>query len=555
MCKFRDLFLLAIFLIFASCVDEEEAIYDTQSFQIQHPDDARWCGDEGQRVCFAHEASAVCDDGCRKSASDANKCTCSGAANTNSGNSSPSNPVWCGGEGERICYTHESTSVCESGCQRSASNSNLCECGGNSPTAASATTPAWCGSEGQRTCYPHESSSLCTSGCGRSTNNPKICSCESDGQTTASPVTPGWCGSEGQRKCYPHESSSVCETGCGTSSRDPKKCACNGGQITTGNSNSTTTTSPLVTPAWCGSEGQRTCYPHESSLACETGCSKSTTDLKKCTCGPESGGHPSAGQPNVSTPQTPAWCGRPGQRACYAHELANSANSTPSNGPVTSRRIAPWTPTNRTCAWPNGGAQAAVSFTYDDSLQTQFQVGAPLLESKGMRGTFFIMDSTFNSNFTQLGQRGHDLGGHSADCSTNAHVVTDAVALLRQSGGWSGNKTFAYPCGNRGTRPWLSGQGFIGARGTSAFVNRQGFDRWNAGSFSIHDNSNHQAAIRHYQNAVSQNGWASYHFHNIDGRERQLHDDIVNRVAGTAGIWVAPFSEVMRCAITAGFAQ
>jgi sialate O-acetylesterase len=64
--------------------------------------------------------------------------------------------------------------------------------------------------------------------------------------------------------------------------------------------------------------------------------------------------------------------------------------------------------------WP-GGAVAAVSLSYDDSLPVHFRQVAPLLEEHGLRGTFYLSlwNLTDPEEWKAVAQRGHELGNHS----------------------------------------------------------------------------------------------------------------------------------------------
>lgn len=129
--------------------------------------------------------------------------------------------------------------------------------------------------------------------------------------------------------------------------------------------------------------------------------------------------------------------------------------------------------------WP-GGAVAAVTLTYDDGLDSQVAQVAPLLDTNGLKGTFFL--SNFEGvdhqwalpNLTSpldarhlawmaAGARGHELAGHTVNHPCNAagkapnYKLTDYTlprmtaeldnGLLRMKRlGASEPFTFAYPC-------------------------------------------------------------------------------------------------------------
>jgi peptidoglycan/xylan/chitin deacetylase (PgdA/CDA1 family) len=80
------------------------------------------------------------------------------------------------------------------------------------------------------------------------------------------------------------------------------------------------------------------------------------------------------------------------------------------------------------------GKQAAVSLTFDDSTENQFRVAMPLLNERGMKGTFFIItgeipDSRYQPSF--VGRPPMDIIGESATVPTNKNNVLERTSLLR----------------------------------------------------------------------------------------------------------------------------
>ena len=112
-------------------------------------------------------------------------------------------------------------------------------------------------------------------------------------------------------------------------------------------------------------------------------------------------------------------------------------------------------------------AQTIVSLTFDDGIATQAPV-ASVLQSKGMRGTFYINSANISSpdpyfmTWTQVNAiagAGHEIGGHTldhkrltdlTDAQQRSEVCDDATAL--RSHGYTVTD-FAYPYGAGGTAP------------------------------------------------------------------------------------------------------
>ncbi len=220
---------------------------------------------------------------------------------------------------------------------------------------------------------------------------------------------------------------------------------------------------------------------------------------------------------------------------------------------LSSSGIEPWSPENPNCKWPYGEASSAVSFTYDDALISQLDNGAPFLKSKGIRGSFFVMKSKFDSRFAKLEEFGHEVSGHSARCDVSEGVVAEGRQLLVEMNAFEYEDSYAYPCGRLQLRKWLPKYGFFGARGVSGVVNNYGFDRWNVGSFSLFEKSDLDKAREHYQRARVSDGWAVYHLHHVKDVSKSYHDTIVEEVVKTSDVWIAPFGVVLKCAHAMGY--
>lgn len=104
---------------------------------------------------------------------------------------------------------------------------------------------------------------------------------------------------------------------------------------------------------------------------------------------------------------------------------------------------------------PWDGHAAAVSLTFDDGDPTHYDVAAPVLDARGVKGTFFIVTNTVESlgasgiaGFEALADNGHELANHTIS-HTGSSVgtpgeVTDCHAWLQTTFGIAAS-TFAYP--------------------------------------------------------------------------------------------------------------
>jgi peptidoglycan/xylan/chitin deacetylase (PgdA/CDA1 family) len=141
-----------------------------------------------------------------------------------------------------------------------------------------------------------------------------------------------------------------------------------------------------------------------------------------------------------------------------------------------------------------GGAIAAVSLTYDDGLDPHLVVVGPLLDAHGMKGTFFLsnfegvdhqwalpnLKDPLNARhlaWQAMGQRGHELAGHTVNHPCNAagkapgyhltdydmtrmsNELDDDIARMKRLGAIS-PFTFAYPCASDKAGIGPSGQDY-----------------------------------------------------------------------------------------------
>ena len=121
-------------------------------------------------------------------------------------------------------------------------------------------------------------------------------------------------------------------------------------------------------------------------------------------------------------------------------------------------------------SWPNN-AKAAVSLTFDDARTTQLDVGIPILDSFGIKGTFFVSPEFVGDRLAEwqtVPVKGHEIGNHTMthpcsecfefvrerknaledyDLERMARELDDANAWIAERFG-SVPTSFAYPCGH-----------------------------------------------------------------------------------------------------------
>ncbi len=82
-----------------------------------------------------------------------------------------------------------------------------------------------------------------------------------------------------------------------------------------------------------------------------------------------------------------------------------------------------------------GGRGAAISVTFDDGLVSQVTVGAPLLNARGLKGTFYVMSDpgwnawpTYWEDWAVVAAAGHEIGSHTI---SHAHLATLTETEIR----------------------------------------------------------------------------------------------------------------------------
>jgi len=135
--------------------------------------------------------------------------------------------------------------------------------------------------------------------------------------------------------------------------------------------------------------------------------------------------------------------------------------------------------------WPSG-CRGAVSLTFDDGNPTQLKHAIPIMEERGLRGTFYVSIKTDDhmkrlEPWVEVSARGHEIGNHtkSHTCSRNFSNDPDAKGLerstldeieqdilaaeaaLRERFPDVTERTFAYPCYQHWVGEGLQRQSYV----------------------------------------------------------------------------------------------
>jgi hypothetical protein len=230
--------------------------------------------------------------------------------------------------------------------------------------------------------------------------------------------------------------------------------------------------------------------------------------------------------------------------------------------------------------WPVG-KRAAVSLSFDDGRASQMDAGLPVLNTLGLKVTFYVVPSAIEKRQTAwraAAQAGHEIGNHSLkhactgnfawsrDKALEDYSLSELDAELEQAGvdikRLTGvmPRSFAYPCG----------QTFVG-RGvaTSSYVPLIS-KRFGSGRLWLGETANDPAFVDLSQvhgvamddkelpalramldGTVDQGRWLVLAGHDIGGQAGQystrvslLKDLAAYLGAAERGIWVAPVGEV-----------
>jgi peptidoglycan-N-acetylglucosamine deacetylase len=230
---------------------------------------------------------------------------------------------------------------------------------------------------------------------------------------------------------------------------------------------------------------------------------------------------------------------------------------------------------------PWNNKSCAVSLTYDDALNVDLDNVIPLLDSVGLKGTFYVSASfpalqTRTAEWKAAAAKGHELGNHSLfhpcdgkkpgrdwikpeyDLSTySLQRMTDEIRINNFLISLMDNKysrTFAYPCGD--TRaggasyvPNISHE-FAGARAVAGKMQRiDEIDLMDIGSYMINGQSGDDL-IALVKQALGEKALLVFLFHGVGGEHNlnvslDAHGKLVHFLKeNEKDIWIAPLVNI-----------
>lgn len=227
---------------------------------------------------------------------------------------------------------------------------------------------------------------------------------------------------------------------------------------------------------------------------------------------------------------------------------------------------------------PWNGKKCAVVLTYDDALNVHLDNVVPVLDSLGLRGTFYL--SGYFPGFRNrvddwraAGKSGHELANHSLfhpcigntpgrgwvkpDYDLSTYTTQRLVDELRmtntllESLDGKQQRTFAYPCGDTkvGGNSYIEviKGDFVSARGvTKAMPKIDEVDLYNVPAYGINGETGEEL-ISLVEKAIQKNALLVFLFHGVGGEHGldvsvKAHQELLKFLKSKEKeIWVTPF--------------
>ena len=232
--------------------------------------------------------------------------------------------------------------------------------------------------------------------------------------------------------------------------------------------------------------------------------------------------------------------------------------------------------------WPDG-CRSAVSVTFDDGRPSQLDVAVPLMDERGLRGTFYVPTRQGEAldaykPWVEVAAAGHEIGNHTKShiCTRNfsfrpdgtgleemtlEQIETDIVeaeTLLRELIPDQTERTFAYPCYQTFVGEGLTRQSyvpvvathFVAARSTGEhgfFNNPLKIDLHclNCTSYGLRSGLE---IIGLVERCFQRGHWICITYHGVEkgAQERDFKELLDHLVERQDRMWVAPVVEVAK---------
>lgn len=231
-------------------------------------------------------------------------------------------------------------------------------------------------------------------------------------------------------------------------------------------------------------------------------------------------------------------------------------------------------------AW--NGKKAAVCLTYDDGLDIDLDNVVPVLDSLGLKGTFYVPGNSESlakrlPEWKTIAAKGYEIGNHtlfhaceggkpgrewvSSDYDLSKYTlkrIVDEILVantLFSAIDGKTQRTFAYACGdNKVAGSDFMAQmkdKFVAARGVQPMMYKmKDIDLYNVGCYMI-SNSSGDELIGMVKKAMESNSLIVFLFHGVGGGHNinvslEAHRKLVRFLKqNEKDVWVAPFIDVM----------
>lgn len=243
--------------------------------------------------------------------------------------------------------------------------------------------------------------------------------------------------------------------------------------------------------------------------------------------------------------------------------------------------------------WP-APYRGAVSLTFDDGLRSQLETAVPILESGGLRGTFYLNprgaaeSAGLGDSFLEalapwqpVQARGHEMGNHTVvhPCSLNVNLewnaphnlihwtlaqieadILEARRRLQLAFPGQAENTFAYPCyesslgrgKNRVSYTPIVARHFVAARAKAEMQGQLANDPLWCDLHHLNswpcERQMGASMIGLVEQAAALGRWGVFTFHGVDEGNLLVGSsdlrELVDYLASRADIWTAPLVEV-----------
>jgi peptidoglycan/xylan/chitin deacetylase (PgdA/CDA1 family) len=227
--------------------------------------------------------------------------------------------------------------------------------------------------------------------------------------------------------------------------------------------------------------------------------------------------------------------------------------------------------------------KCAVALTYDDALSVHLDYVAAVLDSFGLKATFYVYGNSISfykriDEWKSLVNNGHELGNHSLFHPCNSKTegndwvkpeydldkytinrILDEIRLantLLQLIDGKPERTYAYPCGNKfaGDSSYVSylHSDFIAARGVTPGMNTiNNINLFDIRAYAVDDYS-YDELVRLINNAKKKELFIVFIFHGIGEGHSSVFDKNEHRkllnflMENRDSIWTAPLIEIIK---------